>query len=117
MTTITIKKASLSRVLTAAHVAVAESAFAHGIKPIEMRVLMFIVDCDGERGEGVESVRIGEETGIAGSNVRRALYELHRAKLVEFMNRQRGQRLVATQTSLGLAVAHECRTRWEELVS
>src|ERR1700722_12487806 len=99
--TVTIKQANLSRVLTAAHSAVAETATQYGIRPLEMRVLMFVVDHDGEIGQGVESVRIAEKTGITGSNVRRALYDLHHAGMIAFTDRRRGTRLVAPQTAPG----------------
>lgn len=113
----TTKKSTMSHMLTTTHVAVAEAAATVGIKPIEMRILMYLSDAEGTKPEGVASVDIAEATGIVGSNVRQALYDLEAAGMVWFIQRQRGYRLVVTQTQKGIDVADQCRKRWEGLVS
>lgn len=117
--TITIKKATLSGALTAAHAAISESAVGYHIRPIEMRVLMFISDTASgtvPRTDEIDSGQIENGTGIIGSNVRKALYELHSAGLIEFIEKERFRRLVVTQTQAGINAADECRYHWEGMM-
>jgi DNA-binding MarR family transcriptional regulator len=115
--TITIKKAAVTWILTTTNHVINKTAKKHGLQAVEMRVLMAIVDEDGERGEGVDTLQIEKSTGIYSSNVRRALYELHAKHLIQFIEKERFRRLVVTQTAKGLAIAMECRRGWEEAVS
>jgi DNA-binding MarR family transcriptional regulator len=108
------KQDSLTTAYTRAHEAIADMATAHGIRPMEMRILMFIVDTDGENCNGVESVRIGDEIGITGSNVRRALYDLHATDMIEYVRKQRGQRLVVAPSKRGQMVGRACARSWAQ---
>jgi DNA-binding MarR family transcriptional regulator len=97
--------------LTAAHVAVANTALSHELQNNEVRVLMAIVDGISPQ---MDTYEIEDATQIVSSNVRKAMYELDRRDLIEFVQRERGKNLIVSLTIAGRRVGRECYRHWDK---